>query len=103
MKLAERWAAEHGVDLAQSYFYSDSFNDRPMLERVGTAIAINPDARLSRLAKQRGWPMMTRLIPSTSIWWLRSPVTAIRFECASGEVATVNGRRSARRTGSTTD
>lgn len=56
--LAERWAADHGVDLARSYFYSDSFNDRPMLERVGNAIAINPDARLSRLAKQRGWPMM---------------------------------------------
>ncbi len=58
VKLAERWAAEHGIDLARSYFYSDSFNDRPMLERVGNAIAINPDARLSRLAKQRGWPMM---------------------------------------------
>jgi len=58
VKLAEQWAASHGIDLAKSYFYSDSFNDRPMLERVGHAIAINPDARLSRLAKQRGWPMM---------------------------------------------
>jgi putative phosphoserine phosphatase/1-acylglycerol-3-phosphate O-acyltransferase len=56
--LAERWAAEHGIDLAQSYFYSDSFNDLPMLERVGNAIAINPDARLARHAKQRGWPQM---------------------------------------------
>lgn len=56
--LAEQWAASHGIDLARSYFYSDSFNDRPLLERVGNAIAINPDARLSRLAKQRGWPMM---------------------------------------------
>jgi HAD superfamily hydrolase (TIGR01490 family) len=58
VKLAEQWAASHGIDLAQSYFYSDSFNDLPMLERVGNAIAINPDARLSRLAKRRGWPMM---------------------------------------------
>ncbi len=58
VKLAERWAAEHGIDLAQSYFYSDSFNDLPMLERVGNAIAINPDARLARHAKQRGWPQM---------------------------------------------
>lgn len=53
--LAERWAAEHGIDLAKSYFYSDSFNDLPMLERVGTAIAINPDARLRRHAQRRGW------------------------------------------------
>jgi HAD superfamily hydrolase (TIGR01490 family) len=58
VKLAEQWATSHGIDLASSYFYSDSYNDLPMLERVGHAIAINPDARLARLAKQRGWPMM---------------------------------------------
>jgi len=55
--LAERWAAAHDIDLAQSYFYSDSYNDLPMLERVGTAIAVNPDARLRRHARQRGWPV----------------------------------------------
>jgi HAD superfamily hydrolase (TIGR01490 family) len=54
--LAETWAAQHGVDLGASYFYSDSFNDLPMLERVGTAVAINPDARLRRHARKRGWP-----------------------------------------------
>ncbi len=53
--LAERWAAREGVDLAQSYFYSDSYNDLPMLERVGTAIAVNPDARLARHARKKGW------------------------------------------------
>jgi putative phosphoserine phosphatase/1-acylglycerol-3-phosphate O-acyltransferase len=53
--LAEAWAARHGIDLAASYFYSDSYNDLPMLERVGTAIAVNPDTRLSRLARRRGW------------------------------------------------
>jgi HAD superfamily hydrolase (TIGR01490 family) len=54
--LAERWAERHGVDLAASYFYSDSYNDLPMLERVGTAIAVNPDTRLRRHARRRGWP-----------------------------------------------
>ncbi|MFT3692571.1 MAG: HAD family hydrolase [Kofleriaceae bacterium] len=58
--LAERWAAENGVDLSRSYFYSDSYNDLPMLERVGTAIAINPDARLRRHARKRGW--------QTAVW-----------------------------------
>jgi len=53
--LAERWAARHGVDLAASYFYSDSYHDLPLLERVGTAIAVNPDARLRRHARRRGW------------------------------------------------
>ena len=53
--LAEAWARRHGVDLATSYFYSDSYNDLPMLERVGTAIAVNADARLRRHARRRGW------------------------------------------------
>lgn len=55
--LAEAWAARHGVDLAASTFYSDSYNDLPLLERVGTAVAVNPDARLRRHARRRGWPM----------------------------------------------
>jgi HAD superfamily hydrolase (TIGR01490 family) len=55
--LAETWAREHGIDLAASTFYSDSYNDLPMLERVGRAVAINPDARLRRHARRRGWPV----------------------------------------------
>jgi HAD superfamily hydrolase (TIGR01490 family) len=53
--LVEAWAAREGIDLARSYFYSDSYNDLPMLERVGTAIAVNPDARLLRHARKKGW------------------------------------------------
>jgi HAD superfamily hydrolase (TIGR01490 family) len=53
--LAEQWAASHGINLARSYFYSDSYNDLPMLARVGTAIAVNPDARLRRHARKHGW------------------------------------------------
>ncbi|MBU0491711.1 MAG: HAD-IB family hydrolase [Chloroflexi bacterium] len=54
---AERWAAVHDVDLGASYFYSDSFTDRSMLERVGHPVVVNPDTRLRRLAGQRGWPI----------------------------------------------
>jgi len=54
---AERFAAEHDVDLAESYFYTDSITDLPVLERVGHPRVVNPDPRLARLARQRGWPV----------------------------------------------
>jgi HAD superfamily hydrolase (TIGR01490 family) len=54
---AERFAADYGVDLAQSYFYTDSISDLPLLERVGQRVAVNPDPRLRRLARRRGWPV----------------------------------------------
>jgi len=53
--VAERFAAAEGVDLDRSTFYSDSYNDLPMLERVGTAVAVNPDVRLFREARRRAW------------------------------------------------
>ncbi len=56
--LAERWAAEHGVDLARSVFYSDSYNDLPLLARVGKAVAVNPDTRLRRHARRVGWEIV---------------------------------------------
>ena len=54
---AERFAAEHDVDLSASYFYTDSITDLPLLERVGYPVAVNPDPKLQRLAKQRAWPI----------------------------------------------
>jgi HAD superfamily hydrolase (TIGR01490 family) len=53
--LAEAWAREAGVDLETSYFYSDSYSDLPMLERVGNPRVVNPDFRLRKAAKKRGW------------------------------------------------
>ena len=55
--LAEDWARKNSVDLGASFFYSDSYNDLPMLERVGRAVAVNADARLRRHARRRGWPV----------------------------------------------
>jgi HAD superfamily hydrolase (TIGR01490 family) len=51
--LAERT----GIDLAASSAYSDSMNDRPLLEGVGRPVAVNPDRMLRRLADDRGWPV----------------------------------------------
>ena len=43
------------IDLATSTFYSDTYNDLPMLARVGTPVAVNPDVRLWRHARAHGW------------------------------------------------
>ncbi len=55
---AERFAEAHGVDLRQSYFYTDSITDLPVLERVGRPRVVNPDPRLRRAAARRGWPVV---------------------------------------------
>lgn len=51
------FAAIHGVDLKTSHAYGDSSADLPMLEAVGFPHAVNPDPKLRRLARQRGWPI----------------------------------------------
>ena len=53
-----RFAAEHDLDLASSWAYSDSISDLPMLELVGKPVAVNPDAELTRVARERGWHVM---------------------------------------------
>jgi len=48
-------AIREGLNLKRCTAYSDSYNDVPMLSLVGTAVAVNPDADLRELAKNRGW------------------------------------------------
>jgi phosphoserine phosphatase len=48
-------AIREGLNLKRCTAYSDSYNDVPLLSLVGTAVAINPDARLRALARERGW------------------------------------------------
>ncbi|AKE38246.1 HAD-superfamily subfamily IB hydrolase, TIGR01490 [Corynebacterium camporealensis] len=48
-------ATIEGLDLQRCTAYSDSANDVPMLSMVGTAVAINPDGKLRRIAQRRGW------------------------------------------------
>ncbi len=52
--LAER----EGLSLADSYAYSDSESDLPMLRAVGHPVAVNPDAPLARVAAAEGWEVM---------------------------------------------
>ena len=51
-------AAERGIDLAESYAYSDSESDLPMLRAVGHPVVVNPDAELARVARVEGWRVM---------------------------------------------
>jgi HAD superfamily hydrolase (TIGR01490 family) len=52
---AEALVARRSLDLSQSFFYTDSYTDMPMLERVGNQGIVNPDPRLRIAAKRRGW------------------------------------------------
>jgi HAD superfamily hydrolase (TIGR01490 family) len=51
-------AAAEGIDLAESYAYSDSESDLPMLRAVGHPVAVNPDPALQRVAREEGWRIM---------------------------------------------
>jgi HAD superfamily hydrolase (TIGR01490 family) len=55
----DEWLAEHGHDLAGSWFYSDSHNDLPLLSRVAYPVAVDPDEILARHAEQQGWPILS--------------------------------------------
>ncbi|MCC7072991.1 MAG: HAD family hydrolase [Deltaproteobacteria bacterium] len=54
---AELCAASAGVPLAECSFYTDSLSDLPALLAVGHPVAVNPDPRLRREARRRGWPI----------------------------------------------
>ncbi len=53
-----RWAGTHKVEMADSFAYSDSFYDLPLLGAVGHPAAVNPDPRLLAVATLRRWPIL---------------------------------------------
>lgn len=57
LQRAEALAQRLGFHLHEATFYTDSISDLPLLERVAEPIVINPDPRLLRVAKRRGWPI----------------------------------------------
>ena len=55
----DAWLESHGLWLGsftQSWFYSDSHNDLPLLEKVTNPVAVDADATLAQVAAERGWP-----------------------------------------------
>ena len=57
------WSAAHDVDLAESWAYSDSIYDTPLLSAVGHAVAVNPDPRMMVMATTRRWPIVHLDVP----------------------------------------
>jgi len=52
---AESLALDHDVRMEDSFFYTDSRDDLPLLEAVGHPYALNPDAALAQIARERRW------------------------------------------------
>jgi HAD superfamily hydrolase (TIGR01490 family) len=58
----EAWLARTSRSLAsfeESWFYSDSLNDLPLLGRVSHPVAVDPDDTLREYAEHHGWPVIT--------------------------------------------
>ena len=59
VKLLEDWLGTSNETLAGSWFYSDSHNDLPLLNRVENPVAVDPDDKLKRYAEQANWPVIS--------------------------------------------
>jgi HAD superfamily hydrolase (TIGR01490 family) len=57
-RAVKRLADQEGIDLAESYAYSDSASDLPMLRAVGHPVAVNPDKELLAEARSEGWEVL---------------------------------------------
>ena len=50
-----KWVNDNGYDLTQASFYSDSFNDLPLLEKVKNPIIVDGDDKLVEIGKNNNW------------------------------------------------
>ncbi len=54
----KEFAKRNEIDLKKSYFYADSLTDAPAMQLVGHPIAVNPDHKLKKFAKEKGWKIL---------------------------------------------
>ena len=59
-----QWMQETRTTLADSWFYSDSHNDLPLLEQVVRPVAVDPDAKLRQIALERDWEILSLRQPT---------------------------------------
>ncbi len=55
----EQWLGEKNMQPEESWFYSDSHNDIPLLEKVTHPVAVDPDAQLLDYAQKKDWPVIS--------------------------------------------
>ena len=60
VRAVEKWCNSNDVEIKDSIFYSDSINDLPMFEVCGVPIAVNPDEKLKKIAKERAFKVIYR-------------------------------------------
>jgi HAD superfamily hydrolase (TIGR01490 family) len=58
LEAARAHAEDRGVALDRCTFYSDHIADLPLLEAVGTPVAVGPNRALARVARERGWTIV---------------------------------------------
>lgn len=59
VKRLDAWLANTRYSMQDSWFYSDSLNDIPLLERVDNPVAVDPDDTLAQHAEMKGWPIIS--------------------------------------------
>src|SRR5215212_8653886 len=89
-------AAREGIDLAESYAYSDSESDLPMLRAVGHPVAVNPDRELERVAREQGWRIMRFDKLGRRLRWAAA-VGGVALIGGGGGYVAARGRRPRRR------
>lgn len=82
-------AATEGIDLGESWAYSDSATDVPMLAAVGHPVAVNPDRELLREARARGWAVRWFVHPVRLRDRLPGPPSTPTVAVGGGVVAAV--------------
>ena len=90
-------AEQRDIDLAESYAYSDSETDIPMLQCVGHGFAVNPDRALAKAAHEFQWPVLSFSHPVRAHDRSRSHTPFIVSAIVIGAAALVGGSRYQRR------
>ncbi len=84
LEAVRTWAGEHGVDLADSYAYSDSVFDSPLLGAVGHPVVVNPDPAMVLMARLRRWPVVNLDVPPGVV---KVPVVGVELQKLLGQLA----------------
>ena len=102
----EHLAYTNNIDLQNSYAYSDSITDLPMLNAVGHPVVVNPDRALARIAKERNWevrkfahPIPLRERPGVVRMTRPSSISALAGMAAAGVTVVVISRVMRKRKG----